>query len=264
MEADSHLGVANRLAAPLARRVALAFPLAGPHRPALPGDRPPGEPGRDLGHAHGRPAGLRDRPRGHRRPGRRRQPGRPQPEPRRRRGLRQRAPAGRHPRGRPGPAGGDAAPARRARARRRATGWSAGSTTCRARSPPRTWWCRARAARCSSWRRSAGPRSSCRTRTPRPTTRPRTPAGCPRPAPPSSSPTHECTGEHLRGLVGALLSDRHRLDAMAEAARAAGRPDAADRVAEEALAIARRPRRRLPRPRRPRSLRLGRRGRRSG
>ena len=29
MEADSHLGMANRLAAPLARRVTLAFPLAG-------------------------------------------------------------------------------------------------------------------------------------------------------------------------------------------------------------------------------------------
>jgi UDP-N-acetylglucosamine--N-acetylmuramyl-(pentapeptide) pyrophosphoryl-undecaprenol N-acetylglucosamine transferase len=76
-------------------------------------------------------------------------------------------------------------------------------------------------------------------------------------------PDDECTGEHLRGLVGALLSDRHRLGAMAEAARAAGRPEAADRVAEEALAIARRPRRRLvprlPRPRlpRPRGRRRG-------
>ena len=29
MEADSHLGMANRLAAPLAKRVTLAFPLAG-------------------------------------------------------------------------------------------------------------------------------------------------------------------------------------------------------------------------------------------
>jgi UDP-N-acetylglucosamine--N-acetylmuramyl-(pentapeptide) pyrophosphoryl-undecaprenol N-acetylglucosamine transferase len=67
-------------------------------------------------------------------------------------------------------------------------------------------------------------------------------------------PDGECTGESLRGLVGALLSDRHRLDAMAEAARRVGRPDAADRVAEEVLSIARRPRRRrrLPRPRLPR------------
>ncbi len=77
-------------------------------------------------------------------------------------------------------------------------------------------------------------------------------------------PDAECTGERLRGLVGALLSDRHRLDAMAEAARAAGRPDAADRVADEVLAIARRPRRglRLPRLPRPRVPRL--RGRRAG
>ena len=78
-------------------------------------------------------------------------------------------------------------------------------------------------------------------------------------------PDDECTGEHLRGLVGALLSDRHRLDAMADAARAAGRPEAADRIAEEALAIARRPRRRrLPRPRLRRPPRLRRRRRRTG
>jgi UDP-N-acetylglucosamine--N-acetylmuramyl-(pentapeptide) pyrophosphoryl-undecaprenol N-acetylglucosamine transferase len=72
-------------------------------------------------------------------------------------------------------------------------------------------------------------------------------------------PDDECTGEHLRGLVGALLSDRHRLDAMAEAARAVGRPDAADRVAEEVLAVARRPRRRRPRLPRPPRLRRRRR-----
>ena len=31
-EADTHLGIANRLLAPFARRVCLAFPLAGPRR----------------------------------------------------------------------------------------------------------------------------------------------------------------------------------------------------------------------------------------
>ena len=31
-EADSHLGVTNRLLAPLARRVCLAFPIDGPRR----------------------------------------------------------------------------------------------------------------------------------------------------------------------------------------------------------------------------------------
>ena len=41
-EADSHLGLTNRLLAPRARRVCLAFPLAGPRRRALPGHRPAG------------------------------------------------------------------------------------------------------------------------------------------------------------------------------------------------------------------------------
>ena len=55
-------------------------------------------------------------------------------------------------------------------------------------------------------------------------------------------PDAECTGERLQALVGALLADRRRLEGMADAARAAGRPDAADRVAEEVLALVRRPR----------------------
>ena len=38
-----------------------------------------------------------------------------------------------------------------------------------------------------------------------------------------------CAGDG-RDLVGALLLDRRRLDAMAEAARAVGRPEAADRI----------------------------------
>jgi UDP-N-acetylglucosamine--N-acetylmuramyl-(pentapeptide) pyrophosphoryl-undecaprenol N-acetylglucosamine transferase len=62
-------------------------------------------------------------------------------------------------------------------------------------------------------------------------------------------PDADMNAETLRGLVGALLSDPHRLEAMAEAARTVGRPDAADRVADEALALARRgrgrPRKRL-------------------
>jgi UDP-N-acetylglucosamine--N-acetylmuramyl-(pentapeptide) pyrophosphoryl-undecaprenol N-acetylglucosamine transferase len=51
-------------------------------------------------------------------------------------------------------------------------------------------------------------------------------------------PDPDCTGERLRGLVGALLADRRRLVAMAESARAVGRPDAAERVADEVFAIA--------------------------
>ncbi len=50
-EADSHLGLTNRMLAPFARRVCLAFPIAGRERRALPRDRPAG-------------AGRRRRPRG--------------------------------------------------------------------------------------------------------------------------------------------------------------------------------------------------------
>jgi UDP-N-acetylglucosamine--N-acetylmuramyl-(pentapeptide) pyrophosphoryl-undecaprenol N-acetylglucosamine transferase len=50
----------------------------------------------------------------------------------------------------------------------------------------------------------------------------------------------DCTGPRLRELVGALLADRPRLEAMAAASRRAGRPEAADAVAEMALAAARR------------------------
>jgi UDP-N-acetylglucosamine--N-acetylmuramyl-(pentapeptide) pyrophosphoryl-undecaprenol N-acetylglucosamine transferase len=63
-------------------------------------------------------------------------------------------------------------------------------------------------------------------------------------------PDAECRGERLRELVGALLADRARLEAMAHAARSMGRPDAAERVAGEALAIARPRARRARRPRR--------------
>lgn len=70
-------------------------------------------------------------------------------------------------------------------------------------------------------------------------------------------PDGACSGERLRELVGALLADPHRLELMSEAARAVGRPEAAALVAEEALAVARRPRR--PRMRLPRLPRLRRR-----
>lgn len=51
-------------------------------------------------------------------------------------------------------------------------------------------------------------------------------------------PDAECTGPRLQALVGALLSDRRRLDAMAESARAVGRPEAADRIADAVLEAA--------------------------
>jgi UDP-N-acetylglucosamine--N-acetylmuramyl-(pentapeptide) pyrophosphoryl-undecaprenol N-acetylglucosamine transferase len=49
----------------------------------------------------------------------------------------------------------------------------------------------------------------------------------------------ELTGARLAGEVGALLGDRDRLDAMAGASAALGRPDAARDVAREVLAAAR-------------------------
>ena len=52
-------------------------------------------------------------------------------------------------------------------------------------------------------------------------------------------PDYACNGAKLRGLVGALLSDAPRLDAMADAARAVGRPRAADEIAEMVLDLAR-------------------------
>lgn len=51
-------------------------------------------------------------------------------------------------------------------------------------------------------------------------------------------PDAECTGRRLRELVGALLADRRRLAAMAESARAVGRPDAAGRIADVVMEAA--------------------------
>ncbi len=51
-------------------------------------------------------------------------------------------------------------------------------------------------------------------------------------------PDEECTGPRLRELVGALLSDRPRLREMGQAAREVGKPEAADRIAELILGIA--------------------------
>lgn len=50
----------------------------------------------------------------------------------------------------------------------------------------------------------------------------------------------DCTGPRLRELVGALLSDRPRLEAMGAAAQRVGRPEAAERIADVVLeAVAR-------------------------
>ncbi|MCB9012223.1 MAG: UDP-N-acetylglucosamine--N-acetylmuramyl-(pentapeptide) pyrophosphoryl-undecaprenol N-acetylglucosamine transferase [Actinobacteria bacterium] len=48
----------------------------------------------------------------------------------------------------------------------------------------------------------------------------------------------ECTGPQLRSLVGALLADRSRLDHMGKTALELAKPDAADRVADAVMAAA--------------------------
>jgi len=53
-------------------------------------------------------------------------------------------------------------------------------------------------------------------------------------------PDDECTADRLKQIVGALLRDRHRLKAMGEAAQRTARPDAAERVADLVEAAARR------------------------
>ena len=62
-EADSHLGLANRLLAGRARRVCLAFPIAGREGERLPGDRAPGPTRRARGRPRERRGALRRRPR---------------------------------------------------------------------------------------------------------------------------------------------------------------------------------------------------------
>jgi UDP-N-acetylglucosamine--N-acetylmuramyl-(pentapeptide) pyrophosphoryl-undecaprenol N-acetylglucosamine transferase len=48
----------------------------------------------------------------------------------------------------------------------------------------------------------------------------------------------DCTGPRLREIVGALLADPQRLTAMGEAAVRVGRPEAADRIADLVLGVA--------------------------
>lgn len=50
-------------------------------------------------------------------------------------------------------------------------------------------------------------------------------------------PDADCTGERLRSLVGALLADRRRLQNMAETAHAMGKPEAAARIADAVLEV---------------------------
>ena len=85
-EADSHLGLTNRLLAPFARRVCLAFPIEGRDGPRYVRHRPAGPGSGDR--LAGRAGPVRDRPGRDVRARVRRLPGRPLDQPRRDRGVR--------------------------------------------------------------------------------------------------------------------------------------------------------------------------------
>ena len=254
MEADSHLGVANRLAAPLAGRVALAFPLAGRSgRRYLVSGRPVSRAVASATRTAGRRAfGIAARR--HRRAGGRR-------------AARARA-ASTSP---PSDAFGDGSPIEvihvagagqvdGVRELLAAHGAGAALPPVRisgqlpgGRGGGRPGGGALGGLRVRAGGRRAPRRCWCPTRTRPATTRPRTPAGWPRPAAPWCCRTRSAPGPRCAALVGALLADRPRLAAMADASRAAGPPGGR-----------RRGRRRGPRARRaavapPPALRRGRR-----
>ena len=203
-EADSHLGLTNRLLARFARRVCLAFPIDGRDEPRF---RVTGRPG----------AGAVDRP------GRARGPGSASRTTRcacscsvarsGRRTINDAAVAGladapfrvlqasRPPRLRraAGAAGRAAAAALRPRAVHPAVRRRAGRRA--------TWWWRAPGARSSRSPRTGGRRCWCRIRTRRRTTRPRTRGGWWTRGRRWSCPTRELSGARLRSEVDRLLGD---------------------------------------------------------
>ena len=246
LEADAHLGVANRLLRPFVKRFCLSFPIEGLEppryvvtgRPLSPGqlDATP-EEGREAFDAARRPAG---------RPGVRRQPGRAEHQPRLHRRVRRQGPGVpararvRAPQRRPGAQ----ASWRNAGSGLSATAWC---PTLTAWPPPwrrPTWSWRARADRSPS----SPPSASQRILVPYP----------------HATADHqrknaqemvaggaallvddaELDGALLGRLTGELLGDRERLAAMAAASAALGRPDAAQRVADQVEDILTRRRRR--------------------
>ena len=49
---------------------------------------------------------------------------------------------------------------------------------------------------------------------------------------------HDLNGQMLAAKIRGYLTDRHRIEQMAAAARALGRPDAAARIVDECYALA--------------------------
>ena len=241
-EADSHLGLANRLLAGRARRVCLAFPIAGPRGRALPGHRAAGAGGGARGRPRRRPASGSGSP----------------PEARcllvmggsqGARSInecaiaafaeRERARLRRRPPRRAARLRGARAAPRRGAAQR-------ALHPARLRARPRRLPRRLRPGagplgrldlRADRGRAAGGPRAlSARHR--RPPGEP-TPPGWPRPAPRSSIRDERADAGAAAAEIGALLGDEARLAAMAAASAALARPDAARRIADEVLAAAR-------------------------
>ncbi len=235
IESDAHLGVTNRLLAPLVSRVCLSFPIEGrePPRFVVTG-RPLAAAAarRRRSHREGR---LRSDGRAAGRARLRRQPGRAEPQPRLPRGVRlgarstcrcctsaDRATSTRCRR-----------PWSRARPTLSATGCCPTLRTWRTPWPPPTWSSGAPVVRWPRSPRWGAPPSWSPTRTPPPTTRARTRPGWPPPAPLVVVADADLDGRLLAGLVGELLADETRLARMAAASRAAGRRDATQAVADE-------------------------------
>ena len=241
-EADSHLGITNRLLAGRARRVCLAFPIEGRDGRALSRHGPPGRRRRRAIRAAARARfGLRE--------GETcvlvfggslgaRTINEAAVEAFRAAPFRVLHAAGTRD--------FDALAPRVDGARLRPAART--STTSATRSRPATSAWRARAARSSRSRRRASRRCSSRTRTRAPTTRRRTRAGWPTAGAAVVVADGELTAARLGREVAALLADPARLASMAAASAALARPDAAQAVADEVLAAAaRRPARRRER-----------------
>ena len=229
-EADRHLGLANRVLARRARRVCLAFPIAGRDGRPLPGHRAPG-PGGDRGTPTARTARARGS-------------GSPPPTGACSSSAAARAPAPSTParsRRSPGPAPGDratstcctspaAATTRRpGRAGRRpgtpsATRCSTTSPGWPTRSRPATWCWRAPAARSSRSRRPAGRRSWSRIRTRRRATSTPTPTWMVDGGAAVVIEDAELEPARLRGSPAACWAMRDRLARMGAASRAARPP----------------------------------------
>ena len=230
-EADAHLGLANRLAAPFARRVFLAFPIDGREGPKY----------RVVGRPIPRALARGRRGRGARRfglPSRTARSCSSSAAARARARLNEAAFDAFAADGPGRPASLRRARLRRARAARVAratTGCSPSRTTSARRSPPPTSSSRGPAAPSGRSRRPASRRCSSRTRTRRPTTRRRTRATSSAAAARSSSPRQSSTSAGRSTRFSPTPSGSR---AMGEAMLALARPDAADVVAEELIALA--------------------------